>query len=201
MNWVCNACGMASGRRESVQRHIDNPRWHKGNATAIPFVDYLAGLKAGIYPPSIYNLFTSRDKVAHHSSSEAPLSGNFFDKIHEKVIEKTIENIAERMVNPASSVPQFPLMQNPAYSFRQQPFSFPGEDIFGIGGYICSSCLVIKPVIFSYSIGSHDRSHPSIIYPLNSCYGSSERMSNEEQEHYLNYNQTHGYPTALLTWI
>jgi hypothetical protein len=44
MNWACNACGMASGRRESVQRHIINPRIHNGKANAIPFVQYLAGL-------------------------------------------------------------------------------------------------------------------------------------------------------------
>lgn len=43
MNYACNACGMASGRKESVQHHIDNPRIHNGNANVVPYVQYLAG--------------------------------------------------------------------------------------------------------------------------------------------------------------
>lgn len=51
-NWSCTACGMYSGRRYCVQRHIDNPNIHKGNANAIPFVEYLVGRREGLYPPN-----------------------------------------------------------------------------------------------------------------------------------------------------
>jgi hypothetical protein len=51
-NWCCTACGMYSGRRYCVQRHIDNPNIHKGKANAIPFVEYLVGRREGLYPPN-----------------------------------------------------------------------------------------------------------------------------------------------------
>lgn len=37
MNWTFSACKMASGRRQSIQRNINNPRMQVGgNAIAIP---------------------------------------------------------------------------------------------------------------------------------------------------------------------
>jgi hypothetical protein len=42
---------MYSGRRSSVQRHIDNPNIHNGNSGAIPFTEYLVGRRQGSYPP------------------------------------------------------------------------------------------------------------------------------------------------------
>jgi hypothetical protein len=49
-NWSCTTCGMYSGRRFCVQRHINN--LHAGYGTAIPFVEYLAGRRNGWYPPA-----------------------------------------------------------------------------------------------------------------------------------------------------
>ncbi len=46
-NWSYTACGMYSGRRYCVQRHINNNNLHKGNANAIPFVEYLVGRREG----------------------------------------------------------------------------------------------------------------------------------------------------------
>ena len=57
-NWSCTACGMYSGRRYCVQRHIDNI--HKGKADAIPFVEYLAGRRGGSYPPIARPSYGSR---------------------------------------------------------------------------------------------------------------------------------------------
>jgi hypothetical protein len=48
-NWSCTACGMSSGRRTSVQRHIDNPNIHGGSGRAVSFTEYSAGLTAGRY--------------------------------------------------------------------------------------------------------------------------------------------------------
>ncbi len=57
-NWSCTACGMYSGRRYCVQRHIDNI--HKGKANAIPFVEYLVGRREGSYPPNARPSYGSR---------------------------------------------------------------------------------------------------------------------------------------------
>jgi hypothetical protein len=40
---------MSSGRRTSVQRHIDNTNIHGGAGSAVPFTEYSAGITAGRY--------------------------------------------------------------------------------------------------------------------------------------------------------
>jgi hypothetical protein len=49
-NWVCSNCGMWSTRKFSVKRHIINQ--HNGNASLVPYIDYLVGRQSGLYPPS-----------------------------------------------------------------------------------------------------------------------------------------------------
>lgn len=87
MNWACNTCGMASGRRQSVQRHIANPRIHGGNAIALSFVEYLAGLTAGLYPRpyGIHNHHLNARAVGAFRVHEEQPKESFFDKIQEKV--------------------------------------------------------------------------------------------------------------------
>src|SRR6476659_5207639 len=60
-NWSCTACGMYSGRRYCVQRHIDNI--HKGKANAIPFIEYLVGRREGLYPPNARPSFGSKKRT------------------------------------------------------------------------------------------------------------------------------------------
>jgi Fe-S oxidoreductase len=62
-NWSCTACGMCSGRRYCVQRHIDNNNIHKGKANAIPFVEYLVGRREGLYPPNARPSFGSKKRT------------------------------------------------------------------------------------------------------------------------------------------
>ena len=38
---------MISGRRESVIRHINNPRIHAGRALAVPYVEFISRFKNG----------------------------------------------------------------------------------------------------------------------------------------------------------
>ena len=53
-NWACAQCGMTSSRKESVMRHIVNPRIHNGRAQAVPYTDYLAGWDLfAFYDPSL----------------------------------------------------------------------------------------------------------------------------------------------------
>lgn len=202
MNWACNACGMASGRKESVQRHINNPKIHNGDAIAIPFVQYLARLAGGAGQYTLYNPFRTPDVFRLRNSDEQQVKGSFFDRIHEKAMEKTIDKIAERMVNHTTSLtPPFLSMQKGAHQIQQTSFSYPGESIFGIGGYVCEECLIIKPVIFAYSNASDDRGTLSFFYPMRLCYGSRLRFgSPQEQMDYIGYNKENGFPTALQTW-
>jgi hypothetical protein len=200
MNYACGACGMASGRRESVQRHINNPRIHNGNAIAIPFVHYLAGLAGGAYPQRIRNPFRPGAAHGFRNPDEQQMKGSFFDRIQERVREKTIEKIAEGMVNHTSPSPPLS-MPNITHPIQQPPFSYPGENIFGIGGYICDKCLVLKPIIFPYLIAFDDRSTQSLVYPVQFCDGYHNFGSPQEETDYIRYNKINGFPTALHSWI
>jgi hypothetical protein len=154
LNHACDACGMASGRKESVQRHIDNPNKHNGNARVIPFIEYLAGRAAGKYP-IISN--PSRSRASHYIQNleDQQTERSFLDKIQEKVEEKMIERYAEYAVN--QSMPSPPPLSTPniSYPIHQQSFSYPKEDIFAIGGYVCLDCCLIKPIIYPYKIVSN----------------------------------------------
>lgn len=104
-NWSCTACGMYSGRRYCVQRHIDNI--HKGEANAIPFVEYLVGRRAGAYPPKLRPSYSSAKRT-----------------IMEKT-EDEIENIyarraAETFLPPVGAAVYLPFMPEVINRFRNR---------------------------------------------------------------------------------
>lgn len=74
-NWSCTKCGMYSGRRYCVQRHIDNI--HKGKANAIPFVEYLVGRRDGLYPPNVRPSYGSRKQRTLLEKTEDELENMF----------------------------------------------------------------------------------------------------------------------------
>jgi hypothetical protein len=164
MNYACDVCGMASGRKESVQRHIDNPKIHDGNAHVIPFVEYLAGLASGLYS---IDSNPSRTRAPYNvlNLEDQQTKGSFFDRIQKKVEEKMIDRIAENTVK--QTMPSSPSLSTPniSYPIYQKPFSYPGEDIFGIGGYVCPDCYLIKPIIYPYKIVSNGPLIQSQVYP------------------------------------
>jgi len=118
MNFACNACGMASGRRESVQRHINNPKKHNGNARVISFVEYLAGLAAGAYS-IVSNPLRTRPPYDVRNPEDQQTKGSFFDRIQEKVEEKMIDRIAEKAANQTMSSSPFLSIPNNSYPIRQ----------------------------------------------------------------------------------
>jgi hypothetical protein len=80
---------MYSGRRSSVERHIKNHKIHDGNATAIPFTEYLVGRREGIYPPA------DRPSFGHKS------------KTFEQKVDEEIENLAVKRVAESSLLPAY----------------------------------------------------------------------------------------------
>lgn len=91
-NWSCTACGMYSGRRYCVQRHIDNI--HKGKANAIPFVEYLVGRRGGSYPPDAKPSFGSRKER------------NLIEEAEDKLVNLFVHRAAESFL---------PAVGDPAY--------------------------------------------------------------------------------------
>ena len=189
-----------SGRRESVQRHIDNPNKHNGNARVIPFVEYLAGRAAGKYP-IISNPSRLRDSHYVQNLEDRQTKGVFLDRIQKKVEEKMIDRFAEKVADQTTSSPPFLSIPNVSYPIRQQPFNYPGENIFGIGGYVCPNCYFIKPIIYPYKIMSNGPLIQSQAYPMRACYGTRDFGSSQERIEYLNSIEIDGFPTVLQTWV
>jgi hypothetical protein len=82
-NWSCTACGMYSGRRYCVQRHIDNI--HKGKANAIPFVEYLVGRREGLYPPNA--------RPSYGSAKQRTVMEKTEDEVEKTFAQRTAESI------------------------------------------------------------------------------------------------------------
>jgi hypothetical protein len=205
MNYACNACGMASGRKESIQRHIDNPRIHNGNANVVPYVQYVAGLARGAYPCNIHNSFKPKIAHAFRNPDEQRVNASFFDRIQEKIYEKMVDKIAEEAVSPTitttmatSLLPPFPNFTYPIY---QPPIRYPRENMLDIGGYLCKKCFFLAPIFYLYSTVSTDRSTHSLVYPSHLCKGKSNLKSPQEQIDRIRYTEANGFPRALLTWI
>ncbi len=100
-------------------------------------------------------------------------------------------------------MPSPPSLSTPniSYPIHQQPFSYPGENIFGIGGYVCPNCYFIKPIIYPYKIVSNGPLIQSQVYPMRACYGNRDFGSPQKRIEYLNYNEVNGFPTVLQTWV
>ncbi len=202
-NWACTSCGMSSSRRESVLRHIANPRIHNGRAQAIPYTDYLAGLREGIYPPTTAHLYRMRSFANRVPDDQ--FGDSIIDKIDKKVEEKYIDTMAEKLVKPSynlSAPSHAPAFAKSAHRIPQPvAVSLPPEGIFGITGYICNNCLVIKPKIILFTSSVDNRSVRSEVYPIQTCHRQGSEMSKENETFYLKYNKTYGYGTALTRWI
>ena len=185
-------------------RHIANPRIHNGRAQAIPYTDYLAGLRDGIYSPSTAHLYRMRrlsNQVPDEQSGQS-----LSDRIEKKVEEKLIDTMAEKLVKPSYNQ----LETSHAYAIAKSAYrtpqpaalSLPPESIFGITGYICKHCLVIKPKIILFTKFADNRSGLAEICPVQTCHRQGSEMSKEDETFYLNYNKMYGYGTTALTrWI
>ena len=91
-NWACSACGMYSGRKESVVRHIRNKNVHDGCAFVIPFADSLIARQSGFY--------VGQYKKKNYLNTGFEL---FQKALPEKMAEKLAEKLTEKW---ASAGPQ-----------------------------------------------------------------------------------------------
>ena len=88
-NWSCNQCGMSSGRRYSVERHIKT--LHGGSGIAIPYEEYVLGRRSGNFIPKQRPRFRrSEDQIEHVIDQE----------LRKKVIQTAV---SEMMLNPSEA--------------------------------------------------------------------------------------------------
>jgi hypothetical protein len=115
-------------------------------------VEYVAGIQTGVYRPNDA-VYRKKSRGIFEDSVESSTNPNTFtDRVLSKVQEKYLDKIAESIVNPVSlSYERIPMKTNLSLGPRIRNSSFVSEDVFGIEGYMCRSCLMIKPAILTYS--------------------------------------------------
>jgi len=90
---------MISGRRESVVRHINNPRIHAGQALAVPYIEFISRSKNGTPVASSAYVYRSRIKT-----NGSPLvEETFYDKLAKRIEEINLEKLVERITNTGST--------------------------------------------------------------------------------------------------
>jgi hypothetical protein len=86
LKWSCSTCGMSSGRKYSVQRHILNYNIHSGAGKVIPFIEYTIGTRQGKYQPQ---------QVPNNTYSQP----KFLDRIHIKITQELENQIANEIAS------------------------------------------------------------------------------------------------------
>lgn len=120
-NWSCTACGMYSGRRYCVQRHIENI--HKGKANAIPFVEYLVGRRRGSYPPKGRPSFGSKKRTIVEKTQDEfiimcirravetylpPVGNDVYRFLMERAFSDKVRQYTEETIRSIGSEPNAP---------------------------------------------------------------------------------------------
>ena len=126
--WVCTNCGMWSGRKDSVKRHITSQ--HDGISSIVSFIDYLVGRRSGQYPsaPPTYQGKT--------------MTNSFMDEVYRASAKELVRLTfnPHNLMNQSNNNNTVDRQRRPYYSFWTEI-----DNIFGLGAYICTSCLAIKP--------------------------------------------------------
>ncbi len=183
---------MCSGRKESVDRHIQNPRIHNGRAIPIPYVEYIAGFQRGLYgPPTAYQ-YLRRNRNIRHGTEKTLL-----DKFHEKFAEITIEKFADNAVGFAFGQNRtfIPSRRPNQRAFSTQGFYFSKKMVFGIEGYICRLCMTINPIIFTFSSQSEGFASNCIQTPCLHHYDLPDKTKFDK------YLEEKGFAEPLKDWI
>lgn len=97
MNWTCTSCGMSSGRKFSVKRHIDNYNIHGGDGQVVSFVEYTLGRREGKYqlqeplrqnPRYTDSIFLDRSYVEIRREVENLIVKEIARRIYQKMSEE-----------------------------------------------------------------------------------------------------------------
>ncbi|MGI8831888.1 MAG: hypothetical protein ACR2IS_04545 [Nitrososphaeraceae archaeon] len=197
-NWACSICGMYSGRRESVQRHIDNPNIHIGNGTVISFSDSLIRRQAGFY---VSNPATTREYRGREHPFFPNTSKKMFNMFEKALSQKMAEEMAKKTINAAFEPHSEPSSNNIVMSTENWLICFfkNTQDLFGIDGRICLRCLTIEPVKLSYTEAENIGGYSGRLRLP--CLPLSEYVSGPTIRQYRRYIKQNGFPSQLKIWL
>jgi len=99
---------MISGRRYSVQRHINNDKIHAGSGSAVALSEYLVGRLGGQYAapvdPGVSNAIAFTRTLDSHSKEENDSDLISQQKLKEQVVRVVIERMVEANLPPAGDI-------------------------------------------------------------------------------------------------
>lgn len=150
-NWCCNNCGDHFSRRYSVNRHIGLK--HGGMGTAIPFTQYIAGVRNGNYPPSHKPTFNRR---------ESQFLQVWLDEYQKELFRSSVKKMLDGNSFMLARSNASPFL--PGFSFTASPFisqkvplsnhpkvSYSNLDvIFGLVQELCTVCKKFKRIEIRY---------------------------------------------------
>jgi hypothetical protein len=176
-NWACSACGMYSGRKESVVRHIRNKNVHNGYASVIPFIDSLIARRSGFYAGQ----YEGRKNLVRHLNTGFELFQKVLpEKMAEKMAEKWVSNSPQFQLQPSYPLP---LIYNHLDNFFAD-----AENLFAIEASICN--LAIEPVKILYA-----ESHRPVKIIFCSHLNPSTGFQQEQDL------PQYGFVSSLKSWV
>ena len=167
-NWACSVCGMWSGRKESVRRHIDNPNIHMGNGIEISFSDSLIARLTGTNLP---NPVTSNNYNRRNSNFFPNRPEKMFALFEKELSQKMADKIANNMVN-FDWTHQY---QHTYYNYNN--YNLPNvnnriksftsiEDLYALEMQMCPKCLMFDFAKICYGKGENTKGlRSSITFP------------------------------------
>jgi hypothetical protein len=131
--WACSHCGMYSGRKEHVKRHLRS-KLHPGKGQLIPFVMLIAGINPGIYQP-----FAGETR-------------NFERTLYDRNLDTFNDEYIEELARKAARAPPQVNQGQPFAGPVPQLDNFFGdpENIFGLELDHCEKCLTIIPTLRTF---------------------------------------------------
>ncbi|MGA6989463.1 MAG: hypothetical protein WBX81_03545 [Nitrososphaeraceae archaeon] len=98
-------------------------------------------VQTGTYRP-VDNIYRQRDRGANDALSGRRCEPySFVDKLFRKIEAIRIDKLADAIVNPPALSSQGIRKTNSTAVPVVSRFTFPSQDIFGISGYLCQTCL------------------------------------------------------------
>ena len=171
---------MWSGRKDSVKRHVMNQ--HDGISPIVSFIDYLVGRRSGQYPPSAPPTYQGKT-----------MTNSFMDEVYRASVRELVHHAFDRpnLINPPYKNSTIDQQPRPYYSFWTDI-----DNIFGLGAYICTSCLAIKP--FKLCCLENGKGLKEILTGCNPAWIKNAGIDNIEE--YLR-NLRDDFPSILSGWV
>ena len=175
--YACSACGQFSARRDTLERHILNPRIHGGQGEAVPIARYIAGTLTNRYIPKVIDT-TKETKDLRDIMEEA-----YYKELGVQAAKRQA-GMTYRSTSAPNLIPSSPPIQNNTHN----------KLAFGLVALPCSGCSGIYPVLIMFG----DEPGTSTKILGHNCVGQQFGVVLDEMARNANEKATKGAIRSLL---